>query len=624
VKSTDKESQDPETGDYHERYYIEAYRNLTSSEIAYIKADSERWKQQRRMLSSYLGYAQSRAQQADWAWGAAFQLQPQDNTSNEVPLDDKEEEVPANEEDLKPTPIDLIEEDDDLQLLRDQVAQLGKMKATTVSWKAGDGVTDSSKTQRNTDDVLKLGDFSDFYAMSAEGRNSKGVGFQDSGSSTHDKSPGAGKFTVGGSSSLGSTLDVQRIGEASVNAGQEQMLVDTLEFETLPLEQSTDIDTKRCDEEVKNQPERPQEYLKRLTKHLGESGKKEEEIDFLLKHENSDGRRRTYTRHSRRHLSLETLEQHQIEYEIDADPDFLLIKRWVPEHEQDFLWNHTRELRQRRAQNEEAIATSNISAGSRRSSEVIELPETAEEEEQRQKKEMDARDQVRMTLRRESESEFESEFESKSEPEPEPEYKEWRVEHAGRLEELLGRAATTASAASSSLPAEKPRADYDQSQTALNEEVDVLLENDLTSVGFDREDGKNAARRQQAKPTGVFAQLFSRLRAKNRTAESATASDSGSADEEGSTSGEKEFMKSGLATVVRDQESGETEVEASPKVLHSAVERMREGAEMSRTTLLAAEQRSRAMELASLEAQNARINAMEVAKRIDEQDPGEF
>jgi hypothetical protein len=30
------------------------------------------------------------------------------------------------------------------------------------------------------------------------------------------------------------------------------------------------------------------------------------------------------------------------------DPDYVLIKRWVPEYEQDALWNHTREIRDRR------------------------------------------------------------------------------------------------------------------------------------------------------------------------------------------------------------------------------------------------------------------------------------
>lgn len=34
----------------------------------------------------------------------------------------------------------------------------------------------------------------------------------------------------------------------------------------------------------------------------------------------------------------------------DTDPDYLLIKRWVPEYEQDFLWNHTREIRERRGE----------------------------------------------------------------------------------------------------------------------------------------------------------------------------------------------------------------------------------------------------------------------------------
>ena len=79
-------------------------------------------------------------------------------------------------------------------------------------------------------------------------------------------------------------------------------------------------------------------------------------------------------------------------------------------------------------------------------------------------------------------------------------------------------------------------------------------------------------------------------------------SDSGSesAGDEGSTLEEKELLK--LA----------------------AAERTREGADMLQATLLAAERNTSAMEIASLEAQQAKIAAMEVAKRIDKQDPGEF
>lgn len=56
--------------------------------------------------------------------------------------------------------------------------------------------------------------------------------------------------------------------------------------------------------------------------------------------------RPTYTKMSRRHLSIETLNKYRIDYEFDVvsscsrafqtrankiqDPDYILIKRWVP------------------------------------------------------------------------------------------------------------------------------------------------------------------------------------------------------------------------------------------------------------------------------------------------------
>ncbi|KAI0801635.1 hypothetical protein GGR55DRAFT_692515 [Xylaria sp. FL0064] len=59
--------------------------------------------------------------------------------------------------------------------------------------------------------------------------------------------------------------------------------------------------------------------------------------------------RPTYTRMSRRHLSLETLRVFDVDYVIDQNPDYVLIKRWVPEAEQDLLWKHTRTLARQRA-----------------------------------------------------------------------------------------------------------------------------------------------------------------------------------------------------------------------------------------------------------------------------------
>ncbi|KAL8406594.1 hypothetical protein RB596_005172 [Gaeumannomyces avenae] len=56
-----------------------------------------------------------------------------------------------------------------------------------------------------------------------------------------------------------------------------------------------------------------------------------------------------YTKIARRHLSLETLKTFNIAFEIDPqDPSYFIIKRWVPEEEQDRLWQHTRTIRDRR------------------------------------------------------------------------------------------------------------------------------------------------------------------------------------------------------------------------------------------------------------------------------------
>lgn len=58
--------------------------------------------------------------------------------------------------------------------------------------------------------------------------------------------------------------------------------------------------------------------------------------------------RHTYTRMARRYLSIETLRTFNIDFEFDADPEYVLVKRWVPEWEQDQFWEHTKQVRERR------------------------------------------------------------------------------------------------------------------------------------------------------------------------------------------------------------------------------------------------------------------------------------
>ncbi|RSL98916.1 hypothetical protein CEP52_010054 [Fusarium oligoseptatum] len=55
-----------------------------------------------------------------------------------------------------------------------------------------------------------------------------------------------------------------------------------------------------------------------------------------------------FTRMSRRYLSIETLRTFELDFDLDPDPEYVLIKRWVPEPEQDRLWAHTKSIRERR------------------------------------------------------------------------------------------------------------------------------------------------------------------------------------------------------------------------------------------------------------------------------------
>jgi hypothetical protein len=111
--------------------------------------------------------------------------------------------------------------------------------------------------------------------------------------------------------------------------------------------------------------EKEKEYKRRLEEDLRKSGMNDRQIAVDLKKDKAvNANRPTYTRMSRRHLSIETLNRNRIDYELDTvsnlqhwfsiisdkkqDPDYVLIKRWVPEYEQDILWNQTREIREKR------------------------------------------------------------------------------------------------------------------------------------------------------------------------------------------------------------------------------------------------------------------------------------
>ncbi|TGO58157.1 hypothetical protein BCON_0058g00400 [Botryotinia convoluta] len=79
------------------------------------------------------------------------------------------------------------------------------------------------------------------------------------------------------------------------------------------------------------------------------TGDKESEAAQTNPENETSETRPTWTRMNLRHLSIEVLKEHNIDYVIDSqNPDYVLIQRWVPEYEQDFLWAATRASRTRR------------------------------------------------------------------------------------------------------------------------------------------------------------------------------------------------------------------------------------------------------------------------------------
>ncbi|KAF7867076.1 uncharacterized protein EAF02_009862 [Botrytis sinoallii] len=79
------------------------------------------------------------------------------------------------------------------------------------------------------------------------------------------------------------------------------------------------------------------------------TGDKESEAAQRNPENETSETRPTWTRMHLRHLSIEVLKEHNIDYVIDSqNPDYVLIQRWVPEYEQDFLWAATRASRTRR------------------------------------------------------------------------------------------------------------------------------------------------------------------------------------------------------------------------------------------------------------------------------------
>ncbi|KAL6718027.1 hypothetical protein ACLMJK_004112 [Lecanora helva] len=126
---------------------------------------------------------------------------------------------------------------------------------------------------------------------------------------------------------------------------------------------------KEAEEQLKKAEEKKkadEEYKKRARKDLEKAGLGEEEIERVLKgkelvhhghghggHEAHAGAlemsRPTWVKVHRKNMSPETLDFYELPWEWDAhNTEYIIIKRWIPEHDQTILFEHTRKLRERK------------------------------------------------------------------------------------------------------------------------------------------------------------------------------------------------------------------------------------------------------------------------------------
>ncbi|KAI9881026.1 MAG: hypothetical protein M1830_008908 [Pleopsidium flavum] len=109
----------------------------------------------------------------------------------------------------------------------------------------------------------------------------------------------------------------------------------------------------KAEKEKREKEEADKLFKERVKKEFTAAGYSEEHIEAILtkgkKPKAKELSRPTYIKVHRKHLSPETLDVFHLPWEWDdRDTEYILIKQWVPEHDQDALFEHSRKLREGR------------------------------------------------------------------------------------------------------------------------------------------------------------------------------------------------------------------------------------------------------------------------------------
>ncbi|KAH0545009.1 hypothetical protein FGG08_000935 [Glutinoglossum americanum] len=124
------------------------------------------------------------------------------------------------------------------------------------------------------------------------------------------------------------------------------------EIKEKAIEEFKKKEQERVAKEKKEKEEREKEYQERYRKDLEKLGFTNRDVGMVVGRGGVDLSKTTYTKMARRHISIETLRVYGVHWQFDEDPEYVVIKRWVPEAEQEMFWDHTRRLRESRANEE--------------------------------------------------------------------------------------------------------------------------------------------------------------------------------------------------------------------------------------------------------------------------------
>ncbi|KAL2059677.1 hypothetical protein ABVK25_000970 [Lepraria finkii] len=134
------------------------------------------------------------------------------------------------------------------------------------------------------------------------------------------------------------------------------------EYEIKKLEEKAKKDEEKAQKD-KEKKEQDEEFKKRVKETFEQAGYDEESIEKVLKkgenqgeegHKNKekmimDLRRPTFVKVHRKHISPDTLDEHDLPWEWDTrDLNYILIQQWIPVNDQAILFEHTRKLRERK------------------------------------------------------------------------------------------------------------------------------------------------------------------------------------------------------------------------------------------------------------------------------------